>query len=351
MAKILCSISGVEFNTDHFNISLTSREYSHPIFHINSERLISLTTKWLDQELSPTENYLLYLSLFRSTGLMDFRVPAMLSPELLPIIAQNMHSLVAMVEKILDASDARKQEVLHLPTFVVSPDTKYLLDSAEWIKIWENNYKEYLDSYKSATLMDKINRKESLLERHIKDRTKDISTYAHQLASWAALAGKFPEFNAGLSSDILNGAQMSLSSYWQHIIKSCARTESIWDIPNEDIQELIEHCEENIDHGSIYAHTLMSLLKAGIARKKDFLDLGSFDLGANGSTFRILDASASIEDANKLAAIDSAPIHEPREKDYPNKLAYIKAKMNWQMASEYRKDMDNNNKGDNDEPK
>ena len=292
MTKVLCSISGIEFNCDHFNIGLFAREYSHPIFHINSQRLIELTPKWLNQELSHTENYLLYVALFKSTGLMDFRVPTCLTPELLPIIAKNMHHLVAMVEKILDATDARKQEILHLPTFVITPDTKTLIDSPEWINIWEANYKEYLDSYKTATLMDKMNRKESILERHIKDKTKDISNYAHQLASWAAMAGKFPEFDAGLDSSILNGAKLSLSQYWQHIIKACAKTDSIWDIPDADIQELIDHCEENIEHGSIFAHTLMSLLRAGRDRKKDFLDLGSIDIGASGFTFRILDANA-----------------------------------------------------------
>jgi hypothetical protein len=338
MAKILCSISGIEFNTDHFNIGLFSREYSHPIFHINSQRLIELTPRWLDQSLTPTENYLLYIALFKSTGLMDFRVPAEYSPDIIPVIAQNMHHLVQMVEKILDATDARKQEILHLPTFVITPDTKHFLDSAEWIKIWHNNYKEYLDSYKTATLAQKINQKESILERHIKDRTKDISVYAHQLASWAALAGKFPDFDVDVSdlSAFKQTPTIKMSQYWQYIIKSCAKTESIWDIPQVDLDDLIEHCELNIDHGSIYAHTLMSLLRAGSERKKDFFDLGDFNIGANGTTFRILDASASIEDANKLAAIDSAPIEMPNEKDYPNKLAFIKAKLNFKLAQDYK---------------
>ena len=88
----------------------------------------------------------------------------------------------------------------------------------------------------------------------------------------------------------------------------------------------------------------MSLLRAGRDRKKDFLDLGSIDIGASGFTFRILDANASIEDANKLAAIDSAPINEPKEKDYPNKLAYIRAKMNWKLAQDYKQSQAINDK-------
>lgn len=336
MAKILCGISGIEFSVPHIPMSLTSRESHHPIFDIPPQRLLTLLPRWLEQELSDTENYLLYLAVFKSTNLMDFRVPACAAKHTSAMIAMNMAPLAAIVETILDSSEARKQEILRLPTFVITADTKDLSDSPEWIKIWVQCYADYANHYRTATALEKMQRKETILERHIKDKTKDISTYAHQLANWAAQAGAFPDFDAGLDKSIMNGAKISLSTYWQYIIKCCAKTEAIWEIPDADLTELIEHCEEHIDHGSIYSHTLMSLLRAGAERKKNFLDLGDIDIGANGTTFRILDGSASIEDANKLAAIDSAPLIEPKESFYPNKLAFIKAKLNWKLAQDYK---------------
>lgn len=336
MSTVLCSISGIEFKCQHMPLSLTSREYHHPIFSVPSSRLIPLTERWLEQELTDTENYLLYLALFNTTGLMEFRVPASVSAETSSIIAQNMHHLCDIVEIILNHGEERSQQLFHLPTFVITPDTKFLEDSGEWIKIWRQCYADYANKYRTSTALEKLSRKETILERLIKDKTKDISLYAHQLASWAAAAGRFPECSASLEDpSFLDGKNTTLSKYWQHIIKCCAKTEAIWEIPDKDLIELIEHCEEHIDHGSIYAHTLMSLLRAGAERKKNFLDLGDIDLGSGGITFRILDADASIEDANKLALIDSAPVNQPVESQYPNKLAYIKAKMNWKMKQDY----------------
>jgi hypothetical protein len=337
MSKILCAISGIEFSVQHMPLTLTSREHSHPIFSVPAPRLLKLTERWLEQELTDTEDYLLYLALFNSTGLMEFRSPASICADTPSIIAHHMHHLTDIVEIILNHGEERSQQLFHLPTFVITPDTKCLEDSGEWIKIWRQCYADYANKYRTSTALEKLSRKETILERLIKDKTKDISQYAHQLANWAAQAGKFPEFAAGLDTSILGGRQMTLSQYWQHIIKCCAKTEAIWEIPDEDLNELIEHCEENIEHGSIYSHTLMALLRAGAERKKNFLDLGDIDLGAGGITFRILDADTSIEDANKLALIDSAPIAQPIESQYPNKLAYIKAKMNWKLKQDYER--------------
>lgn len=330
MATILCSLSGIEYITEHMPVYLTARESHHPIFDIPAAKLLTLTPRWLNQELSDTENYLLYLALFNSTGLIQFRVPALRTAEITAIIAQNMAPLADIVERIITSGSTRVSNILHLPSYIISPETQDLSDSPNWIEIWNNCYADYLDNYKTSTAVEKLTRLETTLERLIKDRNKDISSYSGQLAKWAADAGNFPEYDAGLDSSILNGKPMSLSAYWQHIIKCCAKYEAIWEIPGDDIKELIEHCEEHIFHGSIYAHELMTLLRAGYERKNNFLNLGDMDIGANGaSTYRILDASASIQDANLLALIDSAPINAPVESNYPNKLAYLRAKLNY----------------------
>lgn len=336
MAKVLCAISGVEYRCDYMKMYLTSRESHHPIFDIPTAKLLEITPRWLEGELSPIESYLLYLALFNSTKLMDFRVPAIMSQDTASIIAQNMEPLAKIVERIYQTGPSRVSEVLHLPHFVISPDTKDLGSSPDWIKIWEEAYKNYEDNYRTATALERLERKESILERWIRDKTKDISSYATRIADWAYDAAKFDQ-HANYQVLNENNTPERMADYWRRIIISCAKTESIWNIPEVDLRDLIEHCEEHIYHGTIFAHTLMSLLRAGAERKKNFLDLGDIDIGANGTTFRILDANASIEDANKLALIDSAPVKEPKESDYPNKLAFIRAKLNWRLAEDYRK--------------
>ncbi len=335
MARILCAISGVKFKVEHIPMSLTSRESHHPIFDITTSKLLTLAPRWIEGELSDTENYLLYLALFNSTGLMEFRSPAIRTAETASIVAQNMAPLASIVERIYTSGTTKVTEILHLPSFVIHPDTKDLSSSPDWITIWNNCYKDYQDHYSTSTALEKLNRQETILERYIRDHNKDISTYALRIANWAADAGKFYEHNYQILNEH-NQPEM-LSSYWKRIIVACAKTESIWNIPDFDLKELILHCEETIYHGSIYAHTLMSLLRAGAERKDNFLSIGDIDIGQHGTSFRILDADASVEDANKLALIDSAPLEMPVEKNYPNKLAWIKAKLNYQMAQDYKK--------------
>lgn len=334
MAQVLCSISGIEFHATYMPMSLTSREAHHPIFNIPSDRLLAITPRWIEGELSSIENYLLYLALFNSTGLMEFRVPATICADTPALVAQNMNSLVAMVERIYRVGPQRAREQIQLPGFVITPDTKDLTSSTDWIRIWEEAFRNFDDKYRTATAAERLANKESILERYIRDTSKDVSSYANRIADWAYDAGNFDKHADYIVLNELDQKER-MADYWKRIIIACAKLEKIWNIPDVDLQDLIEHCEEHIYHGSIYAHALMSLLRAGAERKKNFLDLGDIDIGSNGTTFRILDADASIEDANKLALIDSAPLEEPKEINYPNKLAYIRAKMNWRLKQDY----------------
>ena len=343
MSNVLCAYSGIEFAVPHFSHSFYSRECSHPVFTLPVPKLLGIVeNQWLEQRLTPTENYLLYLALFNSTGLMEFRVPATVTADTSAIIAANMIPLSEIVTAIYESGAEKVREVLYLPSFVISPDTKDLESSPDWIAIWVQAYASFKDNYRTANELEKLVRKETNLERKIKDRSKDIATYARDLAIWAADAGKFPTWPAGLDSGLAKTTglhpQCSLRDYWIYIITCCCKLENIWSIPDGDIQELTEHCEDTIPHGSIFAATLMSLLRAGVDRKKSFFNLGDIDLG-NGTSFRILDAEASIEDANKLAIIDSAPKSAPIESQYPNKLAFIRAKMNYRLAQEYAANM------------
>lgn len=310
----------------------SARESHHPIFDLSAAKLLEFSDAYLNDEFSDVENYMYYLALFKSTGLVTFRVPAIQYKHTQYIIANNMIQLMAIVSKLNVLGIERVKNVLSLPQFVISPDTRTLANTKDWIQVWDNAYKDYKDKYRSSTLLDQIAAMEKNLERHIKDKTKDISSYAGQLANWAAKAGAFPTWDAGLDEFILDGQKMTVAEYWKHIIKLCAKSEPVYSIPDADIDELIEHCEVHIEQGTIFAYTLMALLRSASKKKMDFFAFGDIDVK---STFRILDPSASVEDANIKAMIDSAPDEKPVEKDYPNKLAYIKAKFKWEEKQKW----------------
>ena len=338
MSRVLCSYSGVEFKVEHFiGVSLTSREMHHPIFSLSTPALLSLADSYWEDKMSEVESYLYYLALLNSSNLVDFRNPAIRTGESNRIIASNMERLLALAELLYTIGTNQAQTVICLPRFVISNEsgTSDLSATRDWLHIWKANYNDWRQNYKTSTTLEKLARYETILERNIKDRNKDLSKYISYLSNWASIAGDFPICSAGLDKSILNGRAMSLADYWCYIIKACAKLESIWEIPAEDIKELIEHCEENIDHGSIYAETLMTTLREGYSKKTAYINLGDIDIGASGVTFRILDADSSVEDANKIAMIDSAPLEKPVLKDYPNKLAYLRAKAKWDMKVAY----------------
>lgn len=307
---------------------------THPIFQVPLHKLLPYVPQYFQGNLSSEESYLLYLSLWNKTEKITFRTPAKLSQKTPGIIARTIDDIVSIVQNIQHIN-------LELPQIIIDSETADFESSADWLSLWDQCFQDHKDKYKTATALQKLAQKESTLERYIKDPTKDISSYAHQLALWASDAGEFPQHSAGLDKNVLGGQEMSLASYWRYLIKACCISEHKWEIPQDvfkaDLQELIEHCEEFIPHGSIYANELMSLLRSGQDKVNNYLDIGDVDVGLNGTVFRILNKDASVEDAAKLALIDSAPKSKPVEADYPNKLAFLKAKMNWNLAEDYRK--------------
>ena len=334
MAKITCSYSGVVFNCEHMPISLSSREIAHPLFFTPKKRLISLAGQWAANRLSPTESYLLYLALLNSTELIVWRTPAIYGEKTPAVIANNMEYLIHIIGKI----DLISHPSFALPSFAISYDTAELTNSYHWIQAWITNYNDWYEGYKTASrnesLKHAIESRETALEKLIKSPQSNQLKLAKLISDWAETAGAFPK-SATLHP--ITNRYVPLSEYWKQIIIACINEDKIWYFPEADILELIDHCEDNIAHGSIYAYQLMSTLKTGIKNQNNYLGYGDTDLMGETTQFRILDPSASVEDVNKIAIIQSAPEFEPNQGQYKSKFEYIKAKLKWEMAQKYKK--------------
>ena len=324
--KILCGISGIEFAVEHFPGYLTQRETTHPIFYLPQKKLLPYLSKWAAGELTPTDSYLLFLAILHSTELVEFRVPASRSSHIDSIIAQNMESLVKTVIRLNTVSNP----AVIFPRYAVTPETKFLDNVKFWIENWAAVYKDFMDGYRRETESRKLITREAALERLIKNPHLPVSAYASKIAEWAAIAGEFPAFNV---TSPFTKLTITLSDYWKDIIIRCTREESVYAIPQSDIEELLEHCETNISIGTIYSNALFSVLRKALSKQKNFLGLGDLDLGRNKYT--LLTESDTVETANIKAMIDSAPEEEPRPEQYPSKLAFMRAKVRWQLAKSY----------------
>lgn len=322
MAKILCSISGVQFSCDFVPISLNSREYHHPIFSLPQKKLLGLYQKYRHNELDPISSYLTFLAYLNSTGLVEFRSPAIYTPQTESIIANNFDSLVSCVERMNRISNPSVQ----FSRIAVTPDTKNLSNVHYWIGSWESTYEDFTSGYAAFKHSQALHEIESKLEYLIKDSDRNEVQFASRLAAWAEKAGNFPKFHIQVGNSTI-----PISEYWKQIIRKCTNSESIFSIPSNDLKELLDHCEDNIDAGSIYGYHLFKILREGKEKQSNFLGLGDFQ-------FSILPQDTSVESANKLAIIQNAPDKEPSRLDYPSQFQYLKAKLAWDMKVSHKEE-------------
>lgn len=319
MAKILCSISGIEYQCQHFPIYLDEGTTAHPIFSVPLKRLWKYLPKWQAGELTETDSLLLFLGVLRATELVEFRCSILRTPQTNAIISQNMERLFSIVSKVITIKHPR----FTIPRFVVSKETRDLSNIRYWLESWSDQYHSFMSGLVNQELRSKLQRKEAALEKLIKNPAIHPIKYAHILADWASEAGEFPS-----SSTLVQGVATPLDEYWKSLIIKCHRDIDMISIPEADLQELLTHCEDAIENGSIFSYHLFNSLRDGLDTIRGFFSIGS-------TTFSLVDSPSTpdaIETANLENLIQSAPHREPSRSEYPTEFAYMKAKMRWSLA-------------------
>jgi len=329
--KCLCAISGLSFNVEYFPGVLDSKSYPivHPVFNIPQKKLLSYLGKWSTGSLTPTDSYLLFLALLNSSDLVEFRVPVKQTEDTASLVSQHMEALSKVVYKLTSVSSSR----VAFPSYSVNPDTCTLSNIEYWIENWNDSFSSYLKGYRNEEISRSLRTKEEALERLIKNPYKPISEYASQLANWAATAGSFPTYN---TISPFSSLPVTMADYWKTIISKVSRNDTIYQVPRVDLEDLIEHCENNISAGSgIYSHALFTLLRGALEKHKAFLGFGDQDLIS--TSYVLLSESTSTEAANLKNLIDLAPDHPPLRSEYPSDFAYFRAKMRYTAAQKAKK--------------
>lgn len=317
-----CRYSGIPFRTEYFPYSFRNSSQHHPVFDIPTSDLLEIASNWMDQKYDLTSRRLLFLALIRSTGLVQFRTYAR------PLDATIHANMDLATEWAAFIHGLKSEEQLAcLPRYVVSADNSTLVTIDGWFSTWADAITEYKDQYKSYNAAQMQVRREDALARVIKDENKHIESYSRSLAEWASIASDFP---TGLvPNPFASGESISLTAYWQDIIRKCAsRTYQIWRLNRTDLDELIEHLEFNLPHGTIVAHEVMQLVRQAAARHDSALGIATIDSPA----FTLLDENENIEKANILAAAAQAPAVEPNPADYPSRAGYVLARARWNLA-------------------
>lgn len=326
--KAICAFSGLELTISYFSGMVNGRICCHPLFLIPQEELFSYWDNWAAGELNKTDSYLLYLALLNSTNLVEFRTSATLKDATQEaFIASHFERLFKIVSILNAVSSPNFQP----PSVVLNHLNSDLSETDGWLDAWENYFHDYKFGLLENLEAEKMKKREASLQALIKDQNKPISHYAKILADWAATAGNFPSFLVPWEN-----AMIPISQYWKNIIVACTKQENIFKFPKNDLLELCTHCEVEIPHGSIYASTLMNLLRAGIEKQEQYMQ---GHLGLSSTTYQIISAEATKEDAVKMAMIQSAPEEKPVLSAYPSKIAFLRADAAYRMAQEYKNAM------------
>lgn len=312
MAKVTCSISGIEMSISHVSMTLPyTAGYTHPIFHLPHKHVYTLYKKHCTGQLNQTESYLTLLALLNLTRQVKWRVPCTLNPtaaSTVKIVESNMRQIA----EVLELTNTITIPSFKQPSYIISLDTCQLGSLPAWIRAWRDNIERFKSGRQSLRQQEKLQHVENKLSYMIKSGVHKRE-YSHVVASWAAKAADFPKQH---------------TEEWTKIIRSCFSTEKMFATKLETIKEIKAYCEENIEVGSIHYHALMENIKEGISRHNDFLGMPT---GGLGYTLLNLDTTKNELEVETIVA--KAPVDKPIRTNYTSELDFLKAKLAYAVSS------------------
>lgn len=306
MATFTCQKSGFPVKLSHFPYNFTGLH--HPIFNLSYNELIApqLYDKWVNREFTEIDGKLYFLAILNSSNLVEFRTYARPT---IAICESNIEALMDIIGWIFTV----KNPALHMPRIAITQDTATLDNVRLWINAWQEVRVEFDTGYRVFTEQQMLLRKEEFLSRMIHNKQKEPQQFAKLLADWAAIAAKFPQFNT-----YVNGSTINIATYWQDILITCGKSPNhILSLNLKDMQELLTHLEDNLEHGTLFSYSVLQLLRAGISTH---------------SCYMIVDGLEDIGAVNLNLLADDAPPIQPKEHDYKNKVLYLKDKIRWELA-------------------
>lgn len=316
MANVTCAISGIVFNTsflDGVSIPHTAGYY-HPIFALSQKQLYQLYSKHTRLELKSVDSYLLFLAFLHSSGQITWKCPAAKDPNSAStrrMIENNISQLVSVLEK----TSCIRWQGFTQPSFSVTYDNAQLDQIPNWIEAWKANLEQFGSKRADTRTLEALNKIENKLSYLILSG-EDPRNFSAVIAEWADRVSEFP---AEHRED------------WKRHIRSCFNTTKMFATPLADLKAIKEHCECNIEAGSIHFHTLCKVLREGIGRHVNYLGGSSLALGY---TLLPLDSTKNDAELESLAA--KAGDKPPVEGEYSSKLDYLRAKTRYQTALRLR---------------
>lgn len=330
--KFTCPYSGLEFTCTYF-AGMRETPMTHPIFELPTKSLLARARDFHTNTITREERRLLYLATLHSSGMVEWRVSATPSDALILQSYQRLvHTMGWLCMYDYNAKLARRVGPA-FPKFVISKDTRNLSNIAYWLDCWEDAKSDYESGMRRESTIERMKRRENSLLKLVRTPSKTQEDYAWLLAQWAADAAEFP---TNIEVNIADSGKMSLKDYWILLMTD----KNIYGHREQDYQELIEHLEDNLEHGSTYAHEVMKLVRGKLSRQKSSLGLGDIfndeelEKLAN-NPFTIITDSIEKENVRNLAV--DAPLTEPARANFKTLVDYLNARAKWLLSKQIRR--------------
>jgi len=310
--QIKCAISGLEFVADYISFTAVSRELTHPIFSLPQKTIFSLAIAQ-DENTPIQDTYLLFCALLNSTDLIQWRSPARPCAISGRAAFSHLPGLIGILARI----DIIKNRATVLPQLAITAQNNDFRDVGAWISAVNTAIDSWLDGYARELREIDQERQEAAISKLIRDPNKPKILLAKKLAGWAARVAGFP--TAAIKHPITK-QQVRVTDYWQELIVHAHNARNAWNYPTPDYRKLIDWCIDNIEHGNIYSHALLELLRNAAYASENYLAAHTEELSV-------------IELSRREQIKMVAPTAAPSEKDYKSKFEYMKALAAWKLAS------------------
>lgn len=301
--KVFCNVSGVTYTT---NIGLGNFTAVHPTLSLPISELRKIGADQLTYRLKNKDSvqwkantYLYLLSWFMKLPNIEVRNTIDFN-DCFHILVANQEQLIRTVLEV----DKFKHKV-SFPAIVVSKDSPLSL-----LKGWLETYEELIElsrvraaeSNRQRTARELDEKLDSITDIFVQDKVKNNASL---IADWANVSSKFPSGVSVLWKDIIIA-----------ILRNNAKKLLSLDVTLADIDEIIEHCEDNIPHGSYHANILMTSLRS-----------------AEGLMNTLPEYRA--KHITTLTYATDSDEEEPIEDDFESRAEYLKAKANY-LASKVK---------------
>lgn len=332
--KFICQLSGIRCEVSGFSGMLPAAAgYVHPAHFLPASRIVQIAASRAaaPESFNAMDSRLLLSCILNLSGLVRSAQPIADGQD--AIIAAKLDSTARAVWRILAFPSAHIERL-----FPVWNHAGSLENLGEILTEWnticdaaENSFREINRADRAKSLVAKYHALAASPKRSAAARA--VAT----IAKWAAIAGDFP---VSSTPHPASGSPISLSDYWQEIIRAAASPASWLEYPAADIAELIDHCYERISVGDFLAHDLFTLLGDAMESRRAYIlgGMPSSHTFSAGAARIILDESiAALENdekaASALAALRaSAPTAAPRRENYSSAKEFLIAKLAYGAA-------------------